>query len=102
MTEPTQEAPVDTLPTIEVEDLNQFVQVLSSWHSQKVSTLRHMLAMPEGVEMVVSGETPVALTGDLLKGFKAGIELALMELGELPFLYETVPDAVPEAETTNV
>lgn len=94
MTEATQaEAPVAS-PTIEIDDLEQFVRILAAWHEQKVKTLKHMLEMPEGVEMVVSGETPVVLTGDLLAGLKAGIEVALMELGELPFLYETEPDAV--------
>lgn len=96
MTEATQEAPVAPA-TIEIQDLNQFVQVLAGWHEKKVKTLQHMLEMPEGVEMVVSGETPVVLAGDLLKGLKAGIEVALMELGELPFLYETESEAAPAA-----
>ena len=92
MTEATQaEAPVASL-TIEIDDLEQFVRILAGWHEQKVKTLKHMLEMPEGVEMVVSGETPVVLTGDLLAGLKAGIEVALMELGELPFLYEIEPE----------
>ena len=102
MTETTQEAPVAS-PIIEINDLNQFVQVLVSWHSQKVATLKHMLEIPDGTEMIVGeGGLTTTLTGDFLAGFKAGIELSLMELGELPFVYETEPDAVPEVASTDV
>ena len=104
MTEATQvEAPVAPA-TIEIDDLNQFVQILAGWHEQKVKTLRHMVAIPDGSEMVVGEENPttVILTGDMLAGFKAGIELSLMELGELPFLYEAEPEevVVPTATAT--
>lgn len=100
MTEATQaEAPVAPA-TIEIQDLNQFVQVLVGWHEKKVKTLQHMSAVPEGTDMIF-GEgddtKTVTLTGDMLAGFKAGIELSLMELGELPFLYETEPEAAPAA-----
>ena len=91
MTEATQEAPV-AKATIEIEDLNQFVQILAAWHEQKVKTLAHMLEIPDGTEMAVTGEDPVILTGDMLAGFKAGLELSLMELGTLPFAYETEPE----------
>lgn len=98
MTEATQEAPVAP-STIEIQDLNQFVQMLAGWHEKKVKTLQHMLGVPDGTEMVVGEENPtkVILTGDMLAGFKAGIELSLMELGELPFLYETESEAAPAA-----
>lgn len=103
MTEATQEAPVAS-PTIEIDDLEQFVRILAGWHEQKVKTLKHMLAIPDGAEMIVGEESPttVILTGDMLAGFKAGIELSLMELGELPFLYETEPEevVVPTAAAT--
>ncbi len=108
MTEATQEAPVAP-STIEIQDLNQFVRMLASWHAQKVKTLKYMLTVPEGTEMTITGDETVkaALTGDMLVGFKAGIELSLIELGELPFLYETEPEevvapAAAAAATTDV
>ena len=87
MTEVTQEAP----PTIEIDDLEQFVKIMAGWHGQKVKTLKHMLEVPDGTEMIVGEDDPtkVILTGDMLAGFKAGIELSLIELGTLPFVYET-------------
>lgn len=79
--------------TLVIEDMNQFVQILVAWHSEKVKVLEHMLQVPDGSIMETNG-IKAKLTGDLLAGFKAGIELALMELGTLPFAYETDP---PEA-----
>ena len=74
--------------TLVIEDMNQFVQILVAWHSEKVKVLEHMLQVPDGSVMETNG-IEATLTGDLLVGFKAGIELALMELGTLPFAYET-------------
>lgn len=79
--------------TLVIEDMNQFVQILVAWHSEKVKVLEHMMEVPDGSVMETNG-IKATLTGDLLAGFKAGIELALMELGTLPFAYETEP---PEA-----
>lgn len=81
--------------TIEIDSLDQFVKILTAWHSQKVAVLEHMLTIPEGSEMVVEGEpaSPVVMTGDILAGFKAGLGLALMELGTLPFLCEEPAEA---------
>ena len=79
--------------TLVIEDMHQFVQLLVAWHSEKVKVLEHMLQVPDGSVMETNG-IKATLTGDLLAGFKAGIELALMGLGTLPFAYETDP---PEA-----
>lgn len=75
--------------TVEIADLDQFVRVLVGWHSQKTAVLKHMLDIPMGSEMTF-GETvtPTIMAGDFLDGFKAGIDLALIELGVLPFVYE--------------
>lgn len=85
--------------TVEMKDLDQFVKVLTAWHSKKVKVLEHMLGLPDGTEMVVDGDEakPIVMTGDILVGFKAGLDLALMELGNLPFLYETEPEAATPA-----
>ena len=75
--------------TIDVGSLDDFVHMLVSWHSHKHAILTHMLDMPDGTSMQVGEGEPVAMTGDMLAGFKAGIQLALMELGTLPFQYST-------------
>ena len=85
--------PQENQDTLVIEDMNQFVQLLVAWHSEKVKVLEHMMEVPDGSVMETNG-IKATLTGDLLVGFKAGIELALIELGTLPFAYETDP---PEA-----
>jgi len=79
---------------IEIEDIHQFVAMTSAWHGEKVRALEHMLKVPDGTEMIIDGDKPVTLTGDLLLGFVAGLQLGLMELGTLPFF--TSEGAAPE------
>lgn len=78
--------------TIVVEDIDQFIQLLSGWHKSKVQALEHMLTVPEGVEVTFNDEGPQILKGDLHKGFLIGLSLGLMELGILPFAAEVDPD----------
>jgi len=66
------------------------VAVLTDWHQKKVATLLHMQSVPDGTEVVIGEDAPMILTGDLLKGFILGVELALIELGKLPFEAENV------------
>lgn len=76
----------DTL--LAVNDLDQFVQMLSSWHAKKVSILKHMLEIPETAEVSLGDAAPVQVTGAFRDGFILGLSLALSELGELPFVAE--------------
>lgn len=80
--------------TVMVEDLNTFVSVLTGWHTNKVAALRHMQEIPAGTEIAFDDEDNKILDGELLKGFKMGIELALMELGTLPFFAEAEEPAL--------
>lgn len=82
MTEATQH------DTLEVSDLDQFVKVLTAWHENKVKTLEHMSNLPPGTKMQIGEGKEVDLDGDMLLGFQAGITLALIELGILPFSAE--------------
>jgi hypothetical protein len=74
--------------TIEVKDLDQFVQILTGWHKRQVATLEHFLQIPEGTPMQLGEDVEVELRGEVLHGFRAGITLALGLLGELPFAVE--------------
>jgi hypothetical protein len=79
--------------TLEVQDLDQFVALLTGWHSSKVQILQHMADIPVGSEMVTEAGTTTVMDGLFLDGFKAGIGLALMEMGNLPFAAEAEADA---------
>ena len=73
---------------VDVNNLDQFVKILTAWHQEKVGALEHMLQVPEGVEVTYQDEAPTMLSGDLHKGFIIGLTLGLIELGTLPFLVE--------------
>ena len=73
---------------IQVSDLGQFVHYLASWHSQKVAELQHMVDVPADTIMESEG-IQLVLQGDTLEGFRAGLSLALVALGTLPFAVET-------------
>lgn len=76
----------DTL--LAVNDLDQFVQLLASWHTKRVATLKHMQNIPDTAEVSIGEGPPVKLTGEFREGFLLGLSLALSELGELPFVAE--------------
>ena len=86
MTDPTLSD--SNLPdTIEVNDLDQFVQHLTAWHSSKIKACEHLLEVPEGSEFEVDG-AQLVMSKEVLAGFKLGVELSLMQLKELPFVAE--------------
>lgn len=91
MTTETTENIENEIPSnLTVDDMDTFFKLLSNWHSSKVSVLKHMLTIPEGTEVSSIEEegTYMVLTTEILKGFRLGIELSLMELGTLPFYPE--------------
>jgi hypothetical protein len=90
-----------TIETVEVDDMDTLVKLLSRWHSQRVKRCEHLLQMPEGIEMQVGDEPPFRVEGNILKGLKAGINLALMEFGKLPFAFEMEPESPEEPAQAN-
>jgi hypothetical protein len=74
--------------SIEVNDLNDFVKILSGWHQERVKVLQHLMTIPDtGVQIELEGQdTP--LVGEYRKGFIFGLNVALGELGKLPFVAE--------------
>ena len=83
----------DTLPVeedqedeiIQISDMGQFIALMQDWHAKQVATVHHFTEIPPGVEVDMEGEAPFVLDGEILKGFKLGITMALSYLGELPF-----------------
>lgn len=77
-----------------ITSLDQFVKMLSAWHSNQVELLTHMLEIPEGTDITADDGAELSLSGDLHKGFLMGLSVALAEMGELPFI--TDPQDAPE------
>ena len=77
-----------------IDAQQQLIPLLLAWHANKVATLKHMLELPEGtIATQINGER-LPLMGDALLGFRLGIELSLLELGELPIA--EIPDTDAE------
>lgn len=84
----TEASNTETPQLVHIQNLDQFIALISHWHGQKVKVLEHMMAMPEGTAMQINEGNDIVMEGQMLEGFKAGLGLALMELGELPFVTE--------------
>lgn len=70
-------------------DLGTFINLLTDWHKSKVEFLSHLKDAPEGITMSIDshdGNPPVdvELSGELYKGFKIAMGLAISELGPFP------------------
>lgn len=92
------EAPIESSVSdlVPIADLDQFVKALTEWHAAKVQTCKHLLAVPQGASFQIGDESPLMLEGPAHAGFIFGVEMALMQFGELPFVAE-VEDAAIEA-----
>ena len=76
-----------------ITTIDQFAELVSQWYDNRQKAVKYLLTVPDGVEFErASGpdQPPekMLMTGDLMKGFKFGVELALMQLGDLPFVAE--------------
>lgn len=68
-----------------VDSLQEFIPIYQDWHSKQVKTVEHFLTVPEGQITETEGEPELVLEGDVLRGFKMGLSIALHYLGTLPF-----------------
>lgn len=76
---------------VEVTTIDQFARYVAAWHQNRVEQIQHMLRIPDGAVFTVGdGEEAqeVVLEGDVRMGFMFGIELALMQIRDLPFVAE--------------
>lgn len=93
----TAQAMSETPSTIMIESLDEFVQALVGWHQNRVATLKHIMEVPEGTEVMFNEDAPTVLEGDVRKGFVLGLRCALEQLGELPFEAEIEYTETPPA-----
>ena len=74
---------------IPIQNIDHFIHLIVGWHNNRVAILKHMLSLPAGTQMQINETESVVMDGERLEGFKDGLGLALMELGDLPFVVET-------------
>lgn len=75
-----------------IETIDQFAQLIQDWHSNTVATIKHMIDVPDGMEVVIEGEEPFKMEGEIQRGYKLGLNIALNYLGPLPFGSAPEPD----------
>lgn len=70
-----------------MEDLLEFVESLTDWHSERVKNLENVITQVKaGVKLQSADrEDLVELNEEQAKYFKAGLQLALGEFETLPF-----------------
>jgi len=81
---------------IDITTIDEFAELVGRWHQNKVAVLRHMQSIPLGTEMELTlGDKThmVKLEGEIMFGFQAGLELALIEIGNMPFVASTEAQA---------
>jgi hypothetical protein len=88
--------------SIGVTDLDTFVKHLSNWHQGRIKMLQHLITIPDtGIHVRLEGQDDLPLVGDYHKGFLFGLNVALGELGVLPFVAEMDEPADKSANDQN-
>lgn len=83
---------------VTINTVEQFSKILAAWHTQAVQRAQHLLTVPDGAEFTIGEgeeESTITLSGASLAGFKFGVEMALMQLGNLPFVAELEEEPAP-------
>ena len=75
---------------IPIQNIDHLIHLIVGWHNNRVAILKHTLSLPAGTQMQINETESVVMDGERLEGFKDGLGLALMELGDLPFVVETM------------
>jgi hypothetical protein len=98
-------------PLQEVTSVPQLVTLFTEWVNVRLAMLSHLQDIPDGSDIELSNdeeqqeENSVAqilhLTGETLIAFRLGIQLALEEFSDVPFvvLPDSAPEDTPEANT---
>lgn len=93
---PEAQAPAESPPEmVAIDNVNTFVMCTIKWHEVQTGKMRHLLTVPDGTTFEIDSKELV-LTGDALAGFKFGVEMALLQVKDLPFVVE-FEDSAAEA-----
>lgn len=65
-------------------ELKRVAELLVTWHQNKMGNIEQVLGMPKDAEIHLGEDDPIILTGEKLKGFRAGLEIAKHWFGEFP------------------
>ncbi|WP_309296042.1 host nuclease inhibitor protein [Metapseudomonas otitidis] len=65
-------------------ELRQIAEALITWHASKVQKLEAVLDTPADTEIRLGDNDPIVLTGEALRGFRAGMAVAKEWFGKFP------------------
>ncbi|MWK59396.1 host nuclease inhibitor protein [Pseudomonas otitidis] len=65
-------------------ELREIAEALITWHSSRVQKLQAVLDTPADTEVRLGENDPIVLTGEALRGFRAGIAVAKEWFGKFP------------------
>lgn len=85
-----EQQPTTTAPsgdTVEINDINTFARAVAHWYNQRVALIKHLLTIPEGTAFEIDDQS-IVIEGITRAGFLFGVELAIIQLGNLPFTAE--------------
>ena len=85
----------------EITTISQLSQLVATWYDNQIAILNHLRDVPVGTQ-VQSGDEDASeiyvLEGDVLIGYHLGLNLALSNIGSLPFIMmDEVGDVPTEA-----
>lgn len=83
------------IETPEIKDPWVAVEAITGWVLVAVDVIKHFRKIPEGTVLRDDSGIEHTLSGDYLSGFRAGLDLAILEFSELPFKVSevSIPDA---------
>lgn len=89
-----------------INSMEQFARLLYDWHQNGMLQLDHLFNIPPGEVVSVSlevdaPEEDITLEGDLLKGFRIGMVVAMNLLGDLPFSAQTANTPTEDAAASD-
>ena len=73
----------------EITTIDQLSQLLAAWYDRQIAILNHLRDVPAGTQVQVGDEEASeihVLEGDVLTGYLLGLNLALSNIGSLPFI----------------
>lgn len=82
------------------EAIKQLADVVIEWHQSRLNQIDEILASDsngKGIKICQDDGSEIIIEGDKLAGFRAGLHVAKLILGKLPFTLEG-PDDDPEKE----
>lgn len=65
-------------------ELFEFVELLEEWHKNKIEQLKLISESKPDTKLIL-GKIEIDGKSEMAKGIRTGVEIALSELGELPF-----------------